>query len=350
MVILRSLGGWLIGYWQRRVDEFRHWRWRRVRPERFEELTSYRIPVQVCPRGCEYHEAARRDLLTRTSFWGRVETQVATTFETSNCPKCGAQLVRECARCKHEIFAPVVDRCQSCGLPQPWAAERRAAAERAGLRKWHPDDKETRDEATKLFEVAHGDLWVVEGDITRLEVDAVVSNVDVDGQMWAEVASAIRKAAGEEVEQRAQDDRPYKLGEAWDTSGGDMGPALKGIIHVASMNRRGESSLAIVRDCLNSAMDKAVKKSFESVAVGAFGSGPNAIDAKDWQRVFVQTVVSYLTNSQLPEAEDRRFAVVLVLFEPQDFDADRRFLADAVEETYEKLGRPSAASPVPLPF
>lgn len=348
MVILSSVGSLLAAFWQRRVDDFRRWRWRRVRPERFEELTSYRIPVQVCPRGCEYHEAARRDLLTRTSLWGRVETQVTSTFETSNCPKCGAQLVRECARCKHEIFAPVVDRCQSCGLPQPWAAERRAAAERAGLRKWHPDDKDTRDEATNLFEVEHGNLWVVEGDITRLEVDAVVSNVDVDGQMWAEVASAIRKAAGEEVEQRAQDDRPYKLGEAWETGSGDMGPALKGIIHVASMNRRGESSLSIVRGCLESAMDLAVDKGFESLAIGAFGSGPNAIDARDWQRVFARTVVSYLVGAQLPDAEGQKFAVVLVLFEPDDFDADRRFLADAVEEEYRKLGCPAGARPVPL--
>jgi O-acetyl-ADP-ribose deacetylase len=313
-----------------------------------DELTSYRLPIQVCPRGCEYHEAARRDLLTRTSFWGRVETKVAVTFETTNCPKCGAQLARECARCQHEIFAPVVDRCQSCGLPQPWAAERRAAAERAGLRKWHPDDKGTRDEATKLFEAGSRDVWVVEGDITRLEVDALVSNVDVDGQMWAEVASAIRHAAGEEVEQRAQDDRPYKRGEAWLTNPGDMAPALKGIIHVASMNRRGESSLPIVRDCLKSAFDVALQQNFESIAVGAFGSGPNAIDANEWLRLFAEVTISYLTGPRSAEVKDKSLAIVLVLFEPKDFDATRQFLFEAFRDAYAALDRPSSGRLVPV--
>ncbi len=346
MVILRSLGKILVAYWHCRVDEFRRWRWRRVRPERLEELTSYRIPIQVCPRGCGHHEAARRDVLTRTSFWGRVEIQIASTFETSNCPTCGAQLVRECARCRHEIFAPVVDRCQFCGLPQPWAAERRAAAERAGLRKWHPDAEGTRAEATKLFEAGNRDLWVVEGDITRLEVDAVVSNVDIDGQMWAAVATAIRNAAGEEVEQRAQDDRPYKLGEAWVTTAGDMSPALKGIIHVASMDRRGNSSLPVVRDCLNAAMDVALEADFESVAMGAFGSGPSAIDADDWLRVFARTTVAYFVADLPSERREKPLSVVLVLFEPRDFDADRRTLMTAVQDAYEHFESPPWAHPV----
>jgi O-acetyl-ADP-ribose deacetylase (regulator of RNase III) len=346
--LLRSLVVPLVEYWNRRVDEFRCWRWRRVRPERIDELTSYRIPIQVCPRGCGHHEAAKRDLLTRTSFWGRVEVQSVSRFETTNCPKCGAQLARECARCEHKIFPPVVDRCQFCGLPQPWAAGRRVAAERAGLRKWHPDSEGVRDAATRLYSAGDSDLWIVEGDITRLEVDAIVSNVDVDGQMWAEVASAIREAAGEEVEQRAQDERPYKLGEAWATTAGDMGPALKGIIHVASMDRRGKSSLPVVRDCLDAALEVASKENFESVAVGAFGSGPNAIDRKDWLQGFAQTVVPYLTGDGLPLGGEKRISVILVLFEPEDFDLDLRLMVGAVGDAYEALGRPVLGRPIPV--
>ncbi|HET7486155.1 MAG TPA: macro domain-containing protein [Solirubrobacterales bacterium] len=318
---------WSARYWEPWNNWFHGWRWGRAEPGLVNELTSYRIPIQVCPRGCGYSEPARQNLLARTSFWGRVETRVIATFETTNCPECGAQLTRECARCKNVTYAPVVERCQFCGLPQPWAAERRVAAERANIRKWRKGEEGAHDPALELFDTGRKrDLWVIEGDITRLNVDAVVSNVDVDGQMWAEVASTIRNAAGEEVERLAQDGRPYKLGEAWMTAAGEMAPTLEGIIHVASMNRRGESSLDTVRECLSSAMDVATKEKWESVGIGPFGSGPNAIDREEWLQVFINTTVAYLAG----EGEEP-LSVVLVLFEPQDFDEDYYFLLQAAK-------------------
>lgn len=344
--LLRDIASFLAGKWADLTGGLRRWRWQRVRPERLAELTDYRTPIQVCPRGCDYHEAARKDLLARTAFWGRAEMQVATVFETTNCPKCGTEMVKVCARCKSEIFAPIVDRCQFCGRPQPWAAERRVAAERSNVRKWRPGVKGVHDAARELYKAAEGwDLWVIDGDITHLEVDAVVSNADVDGQMWAEGASAIRKAAGEEVEQRAQYEKPYRLGEAWDTGGGNMSPPLKGIVHVASMNRRGESDLEVVRDCLNSALALAVEKGFKSIGIGSFGSGPNAIDLNAWLRKFVQTVVPYLARAASTEDEGKRLSVLLVLFEPEDFDQSCRFLADMVDEVRAELDPVASAVP-----
>lgn len=348
---LRSLGSSASQRLGRSIGDYRRWRWRQLGPERIGEVSGYRTPVQVCPRGCEYHELARRDLLTRTRISGRVEVRAVFTFETTNCHKCGSRLARKCARCDNEIFAPVVDRCQFCGLPQPWAADRRAAAERSSLRLWHPDSEGVHDAARGLYRVeGRGDLWVVEGDITRLKADAVISNDDVDGQMWAEVARAIKNAAGEEIEQRAQDGKPYRPGDAWLTGPGGMSSSMKGVIHVASMNRRGESSLEIVRACLVSALGVAAEEGYESIGLGAFGSGPRAIDDKDWYRTFVQTMVSHLTGDGPPaqreedekeEEEDAHtLSIVLVLFEPQDFDETRAFLLQEVRNTHGELDRP----------
>ncbi|HEU4739596.1 MAG TPA: macro domain-containing protein [Solirubrobacterales bacterium] len=345
---LRDIAKFAVRRWEALVDAFRRWRWQRVRPERLAELTNFRSPIQVCPRGCGHHEAARKDLITRTALWGRVEMQVVPVFETTNCPKCGTELKKKCARCKNEIFAPVVDRCQFCGRPQPWAAERRVAAERSNIRKWRPGSPGVHDEAKKLFEAEEGrDLWVIDGDITHLEVDAVLSNADVDGQMWAEGASAIRNAAGEEVEQRAQDEKPYKLGEAWVTGGGDMSPPLKGIVHVASMNRRGESDLEVIRKCLDSALDCAIDKEFRSIGIGAFGSGPNAIDLDSWLRAFAKTAVSYLAGTGSPGTRHKPLSVVLVLFEPENFARTHAFLDGVVKDTRAELD--SAAKLVQVP-
>jgi len=283
--------------------------------EAFEER---RLPMQVCPRGCEYQETARREVLTRTKLWGRVAIDLDFDFETINCPKCGAQLVRSCARCEKPILAPASERCQFCGLPHPWAAERRAGAERPKVRLWRPGEPGANAPALELCPGARGSLWVLEGDITQLKVDAVVSNDDVEGRMWAEVARAIRKAAGEEIAQRAQDGRPYAPGMAWWTEAGRLSQSMKGIVHVASMNRWGKSNIALIRKSLISAMDLAVKKDCESLGVATIGSGPEAIDLYQWLQDVVAAIVEWL-EAPGPTSKQPRLDVVLVLFEPEDF-------------------------------
>jgi ribosomal protein L37E len=95
-----------------------------------EELSpdTYRLRAQVCPRGCEFKETARRQLIADTRFlsFGRASLRAEHAYESSNCPICGALLMRRCTRCGKAILALVGERCASCGLPHPWAAERRS--------------------------------------------------------------------------------------------------------------------------------------------------------------------------------------------------------------------------------
>jgi O-acetyl-ADP-ribose deacetylase (regulator of RNase III)/predicted RNA-binding Zn-ribbon protein involved in translation (DUF1610 family) len=309
---------------------------RRRRNREAEQLHAFdgqRLPMQVCPRGCEYQETARRERLTRTQFWGRVATEMDFDFETSNCPKCGAQLVRSCARCGKPILASASERCQFCGLPHPWVAERRSETERPGIRLWRPGEDGANDPALELYVGGRGSLWALEGDITQLKVDAVISNDDVEGRMWAEVARAIRKAAGEEVAQRAQDGKPYALGMPWWTEAGNLSRSIKGIIHVASMNRRGESDIGLICRSLVSAMDLARDKKYGSLGVAAMGSGPEAIDLSEWLLAVVATIVRYLGPPQgRSESKRARLDVVLVLFEPDDFFGACTTIEEAVRK------------------
>jgi hypothetical protein len=131
--------------WRHPIKHSRNQRWLKAqataREEGSQDLRHYRTPVQVCPRGCGYHELARRDVMFRPGPPGLAEPVATFKFETKNCTKCGAPLVGNCARCKEDILAPVVDLCRRCGLPQPWAAERRAGADRASIRLWRPEKK-----------------------------------------------------------------------------------------------------------------------------------------------------------------------------------------------------------------
>lgn len=321
------------------IGRFRRWRWGRAEARRARELKGYRLPVQVCPRGCEFVEAARRDLLTRTGWSGRVTMRTEFVFETASCPKCGARLAPECPRCEEPIYAPVADRCEFCGLLQPWASERRLGVERRNTRRWRPGEKGANDPAEPLYEGNRGDLWVIEGDIATLDVDAVVSNDDVDGGMWAEVARAIKIAAGEEVEQLAQEETPYSLGQAWFTEAGNL--PLRGIIHVAAMGRHGEQDLDTVLACLTAALNLAVEKDFGSVGIAAFGSGPRTIKPDKWLRAFARMMVEYLSKAAVQNDDKpvRHLSVVLVLFEPDDFNQALTTLKSAVRDTRDEIGR-----------
>jgi O-acetyl-ADP-ribose deacetylase (regulator of RNase III) len=336
------------------VWSVRNWRWRRAGRRRDYDLSGYRTPVQVCPRGCEFNELGRRDLIAKTRLGGRAALHTVFTFETENCPKCGSRLARECVRCGNDVLAPVVDHCRSCGLPQPWAKQRRDGAERADLRSWRPAANEgaeeagphANDPATLLYSsYKRGALWVIDGNIAQLKVDAIVSNDDVDGRMWTQVARAIKSAAGEGVERLAQEGRPFQLGHAWVTSAGGLEP-MKGIIHVASRSRRGKSSPEAVEKCLISALDIATERKYESLAIAAIGSGPHEIDLSEWYRTFAEVAIDHFSsrdreNGGGPPALD----VVLVLFEPSDFPAEVKAAREALYGAWKEAGKPADGAP-----
>lgn len=272
-------------------------------------------PIQVCPRGCS-HEAARRDVVARTRISGRVKMHIDYSFETTNCGVCGAPFESECGRCGQAILSPVRDRCDACGLPHPWATERRTAAKRSQPRQWKPGSKKTEVFAVPILgDRAVGELYVIEGDITTFDVEAVVSNDDVDGRMWAAVASSIKAAAGADVEARSVARGPFPLGHAWYTySGADL-PA-KEIVHVASMDTHGKSSgIETIRTCVRAALDLAVGRELASLAIATIGTGTQAIPLGDWLNEVTAEISDFLMSSK------KSLDVLVVLYECPDFDA-----------------------------
>lgn len=312
------------------VPRHRFRRWHRNEADApSEEITRYRTPVQVCSRGCEYTELARRYVHACTDFWGRAALHVGHTFETTNCPTCGARLMERCARCKGDIFAPVADRCQFCGVPHPWAAERRSGTEQPKIRQWLPGEG-VSDSAKFIYHARLGDLWVIEADVVRLDVEAIVSNDDVDGRMWTEVAHAIKQAGGEEVQRLAREEAPRRLGQAWVTASGAL--PFEGIIHVASMNRRGEQSVETMEACLAAALECALARRFRSVGIAAIGSGPKAIDLTTWLGTFGRTVVNQLYDPPAGSRAMQPLSIVLALYEPVDFSKAVEILERAVRD------------------
>lgn len=281
-------------------------------------LSGYRNRARICPRTC-YTEVGRREFYARTGLLGRARIGVRFTFETENCPDCGTKLLTECGRCRAPILAPVSARCHACGLPQPWAPERAAGPGPVRARQWHPDKVPAGlRAATKIVSFPGGTLWIVQGDITEIVVDAIVSDDDVDGKMWTQVASAIKRAAGEEVEWTAEAQHRFEPGHTWPTGRGAL-KHVKDIIHVALMDASGQTNLGYVELCLRNALALAVQAGHESIAIAAIGTAPHAVKHRKWLRAAAEVAVAFLHDR---DDGGKALDVIVILYDPKDFDGE----------------------------
>ncbi len=320
---------------------------------------AYRLRAQVCPRGCEFRETARRELIAKTRFgsFGRTRLSAEHEYESSNCPICGALLIRNCTRCGKPILAPVGQRCTSCGLPHPWAAERRSGLAQQPVRKWREGEEGVNDPATPIYRAERGKILALDGDILRLDIDAIVSNDDVDGQMWTEIAHGIRARGGGEIERLARVGAPRPIGQAWITPAGEL-PA-KAVIHVASMNRRGASRVQWVGACLRSAFELAGQSDeIGSLGVGTINSGPSAIPFPRWIEAFATACVKHLHPSKMEQdARDGApkpvwLEILLVLYEPSSFEVSLDELREGLHAAWRAVGQPrdgEVLGPLPKP-
>ncbi|HYH58289.1 MAG TPA: macro domain-containing protein, partial [Thermoleophilaceae bacterium] len=75
-------------------------------------------------------------------------------------------------------------------------------------------------------------LEVVQADVTKLDVDAIANAANTQLLHGGGVAGAIRRAAGEELERESRAKAPIALGDAVETTAGEL-PA-RWVIHAAT--------------------------------------------------------------------------------------------------------------------
>jgi len=115
------------------------------------------------------------------------------------------------------------------------------------------------------------ELEVLQADVTRLEVDAIANAANTDLAHGGGVAAAISRAGGPEVQQESNERGPIGLGEAVETTAGDM-PA-RYVIHAATMELGGPTSAEIIQQATRSTLAKAEELGCRSLALVAFGAG-----------------------------------------------------------------------------
>ncbi len=134
-------------------------------------------------------------------------------------------------------------------------------------------------------DVAVAELEVMDADVTRLEVDAIANAANTQLAHGGGVAGAISRAGGPAVQRESDERAPIELGEAVETTAGDM-PA-RWVIHAATMELGGPTSAEIIERATRSTLAKAEELGARSLALVAFGTGVGGFPLDDAARIMV---------------------------------------------------------------
>jgi len=135
-------------------------------------------------------------------------------------------------------------------------------------------------------------IEVLETDITQLEVDAIANAANTELKHGGGVAGAISRAGGPAVQAESSARAPIGLGEAVETTGGEM--PCRWVIHAATMQLGGPTSADIIRDATVSTLRKADELGARSLALVAFGTGVGGFPVEEAARIEIDEVSRYL--------------------------------------------------------
>jgi O-acetyl-ADP-ribose deacetylase len=131
-------------------------------------------------------------------------------------------------------------------------------------------------------------IEVLDTDITSLKVDAIANAANTRLLHGGGVAGAISRAGGDAVDRDSAERAPIGLGEAVETSGGEM--PCRWVIHAATMELGGPTSADLIRRATASTLKKADELGARSLALVAFGTGVGGFSVSEAARIEVEEV------------------------------------------------------------
>jgi O-acetyl-ADP-ribose deacetylase (regulator of RNase III) len=135
-------------------------------------------------------------------------------------------------------------------------------------------------------------IEVQQADITKLEVDAIANAANTHLRHGGGVAGAISRAGGRSVQVESDERAPIELGEAVETSAGEM--PCRWVIHAATMELGGPTSAEIIRRATASTLAKADELGAKTLALVAFGTGVGGFPIDEAASIEVEEVRRHL--------------------------------------------------------
>ena len=163
-------------------------------------------------------------------------------------------------------------------------------------------------------------IEIVRGDITKLEVDAIVNAANTTLLGGGGVDGAIHRAAGPELLAECRTLGGCKAGEAKITRGYRL-PA-RFVIHTVGPIWRGgtHGEPETLANCYRNSLQVAVENGIKTIAFPAISCGAYGYPLQEAAQIAVKTTREFLT------AEDKIDKVIFVLWSDDIYDVYRRFL------------------------
>jgi O-acetyl-ADP-ribose deacetylase len=151
----------------------------------------------------------------------------------------------------------------------------------------------TRAAQQKFMKPLSERIVMQQGDITEMDVDAIVNAANNDLILGAGVAGAIRRKGGETIQEECNIIGAIPVGYAAITGGGNL--KAKHVIHAASMSLRGiQTTAKTLRTSTGHSLRLAAERGLKTVAFPAIGTGVSGFPMEDCAEIMLREVAEHL--------------------------------------------------------
>jgi O-acetyl-ADP-ribose deacetylase (regulator of RNase III) len=171
-------------------------------------------------------------------------------------------------------------------------------------------------------------IEVIQGDITKNDLDAIVNAANTSLLGGGGVDGAIHKAGGKQILEECQDIRAKqgkcKVGQAVITNAGNL-PAKK-VIHTVGpfYNNGGDKKVKLLTSCYQLSLVLAVEHKLKTVAFPNISTGIYKYPKEEAATIAINTVLNF-------EQKDQIDLVQFVCFDDENFKIYKQLLNELIE-------------------
>jgi O-acetyl-ADP-ribose deacetylase (regulator of RNase III) len=159
-------------------------------------------------------------------------------------------------------------------------------------------------------------IAIQQGDLTEMQMDAIVNAANNDLILGGGVAGAIRRKGGDEIQRECNEIGSIPVGYAAITTGGKL--TAKFVIHAASMQLGGSTTAEALRKSTAHALRIAAERGLKSIAFPAIGTGVAGFPMTECSEIMLREAVEHLRNGTSLEK------IYFVLFDQESCETFRK--------------------------
>lgn len=135
-------------------------------------------------------------------------------------------------------------------------------------------------------------IELMQGDLTEMDVDAIVNAANNDLQHGGGVAGAIRRKGGDVIQRESNEIGSIPVGGAAITSGGKLNARY--VIHAASMQLGGRTTAHALRSSTAHSLRIAAERGLKTIAFPAVGTGIAGFPVDECADIMLRESVDHL--------------------------------------------------------